>query len=167
MEVTNGRFAWSGWEPEAFKAAYRKFVGECRAIAPNVAFMWSPKGLPNLAEYYPGDDVVDLVGLSIFGLQAYDQGEFGHNRTFAEILKPAYDEAVKLGRPIWVAELGYVGDRAYVEYWAKTVEQLYPQFPKLAAVVYFNDKEVYPWPKNYGLPNWRVNSNIVSSVAMN
>ena len=26
----------------------------------------------------------------------------------------------------------------------------------LAAVVYFNDREVYPWPENYGLPNWRV-----------
>lgn len=167
MEVTNGRFAWSGWRPSAFKIAYRKFVTECRAAAPNVKFMWSPKGLPTLAKYYPGDDVVDLVGLSIFGLQSYDQGEFGHDRTFAEILRPAYDEAVKLGKPIWVAELGYSGSQTYVDNWAKTVELAYPQFPKLEAVVYFDDKEVYPWPKGYGLPNWRVNSNVTSTTASN
>jgi len=26
----------------------------------------------------------------------------------------------------------------------------------LAAVVYFDDKEGYPWPEGYGLPDWRV-----------
>ncbi len=167
MEETNGRFAWSGWKPDAYKDAYRRFVSECRAAAPNVKFMWSPKGLPTLAEYYPGDDVVDLVGLSVFGLQAYDRGEFGHDRTFDEILKPGYDQAVRLGKPIWVAELGYSGSQAYVDNWAKTVELLYPQFPKLEAIVYFNDKEVYPWPKGYGLPDWRVNSNVTTSAATN
>jgi beta-mannanase len=28
--------------------------------------------------------------------------------------------------------------------------------PLLKGVIYFNDREVYPWFNNYGLPNWRV-----------
>ncbi|EHK54212.1 hypothetical protein MAXJ12_26298, partial [Mesorhizobium alhagi CCNWXJ12-2] len=31
--------------------------------------------------------------------------------------------------------------------------------------VYFNDREVYPWPNNFGRPNWRV-TNQVSDAAM-
>jgi beta-mannanase len=165
MEDPIGRFSWQYWRPAAFKEAYRKFVAQCRAAAPNVAFMWSPKGLKNLADYYPGDDVVDLVGLSVFGYQPYDRGEFGKDRTYEEILKPGYDEAVKLKKPIWVAELGYSGDAAYVAMWQKDAELIYPQFPELKANVYFNDKEVWPWPKNYGLPDWRVDKNIIGSSA--
>jgi beta-mannanase len=55
-----------------------------------------------------------------------------------------------------VAELGYEGDSTYVGNWAENAAKRYPEFPNLTAVVYFNDKELYPWPKPYGLPNWRV-----------
>lgn len=162
MEDPTGRFSWQYWKPAAFKAAYRNFVSQCRKAAPNVAFMWSPKGLKNLVDFYPGDDVVDIVGLSVFGYQPYDRGEIGHDQTFAEILTPGYEAAVGFGKPIWVAELGYSGDKEYVSNWQKEVEIKYSQFPELKAVVYFNDKEVWPWPKNYGLPDWRVDKNIIS-----
>jgi beta-mannanase len=61
-----------------------------------------------------------------------------------------------------VAELGYSGDSAYVASWANAVTAIDPDFPQLAAVVYFNDQEVHPWPGGYGRPNWRVGSNVVS-----
>ena len=77
---------------------------------------------------------------------------------FAEILAPGYQLAEKFGKPIMVAELGYEGDQDYVTRWAETVAKPDPQFPKLSAIVYFNDREVYAWPDNYGFPNWRVNS---------
>ena len=72
-------------------------------------FMWSPKGLPGLEKYYPGDTYVDFIGLSVFGLQPYDRDNFGHDRDFAAALKPGYDLVAKFNKPICVAELGYVG----------------------------------------------------------
>lgn len=160
MESTNPRFTWSNWPPADYIKAYRKVVEICRPLTPGSRYMWSPKGLDNLDPYYPGDDWVDDIGLSVFGLQAYDRGEYGHDRSFAEILAPGYDLVVKYNKPIWVAELGYSGDVNYVSHWARTVLPRDPKFPKLVGVVYFNDKDVVAWP-NYGVPNWRVVENTV------
>lgn len=162
MEDPVGRFSWQYWSSDEYKMAYRHFVEQCRSVAPKAKFMWSPKGLEHLADYYPGNDVVDIVGLSVFGYQPFDRGEIGHDQTFADVLTPGYERAVKLGKPIWVAELGYSGDKAYVSNWQKQVEIKYAQFPNLKAIVYFNDKEVWPWMKDYGLPDWRVDHNIIN-----
>jgi len=161
MEDKTGRFIWSDWAPADYIKAYRHFVERCRASAPKARFMWSPKGEPGLAAYYPGDDVVDDIGLSVFALQQYDEDKFGRDRFFAERVKPGYDLVLPFGKPIYVAELGYVGDLAYVEKWAKDSLLKYPEFPELLGVAYFNDKEVAPWPEPYGLPDWRVTNNIV------
>ena len=156
MEDKTGQFTWSNWAPKDYIAAYRKFVRQCRDAAPNATFMWSPKGGSDMNDYYPGDEYVDSVGLSVFGLQQYDRDQVGHDRTFTEILEPGYKLAAIHGKPIVVAELGYAGDDGYVKQWAASVTQPLPDFPLLTSVVYFNDHEVYPWPNPYGLPDWRV-----------
>ncbi len=161
MEDKTGRFIWSDWAPSEYVAAYRYFVEQCRASAPQVRFMWSPKGDDGLDRYYPGDDVVDDIGLSVFGLQKYDQDLFGRDRFFAERVEPGYERVVGFNKPIYVAELGYVGDLTYVQQWAVESLLKYPQFPELIGVSYFNDKEVAPWPEPYGLPDWRVTNNIL------
>ena len=144
--------------------AYQRAVDVCRKNNTTAKFMWSPKGNSSLVNFYPGDSFVDIVGLSVFALQQYDKDNFGKERTFAEILAPGYQQAVKFGKPIIVAELGYEGDSDYVKRWAETVAKPDPQFPQLRAIVYFNDREVYAWPDNYGYPNWRVNSAATSSA---
>ena len=164
MEDTTGRFIWADWDPADYIAAYRRVVETCRAIAPNVAFMWSPKGNDNLGDYYPGDDVVDVVGLSVFGLQANDHFEAGRDRAFSELVRAGYLEAAKFGKPVYVAEVGYSGDAAYVESWASELLSALPQFPLLQGVVYFNDRDVVSWPHDLGIPNWQVTSNIAPDV---
>ena len=161
MEDKTGRFIWSDWAPSDYIAAYRHFVERCRAKAPQARFMWSPKGEDGLVAYYPGDDVVDDIGLSVFALQQYDRDKFGRDRFFAERLKPGYDLVLPFGKPIYVAELGYIGDLAYVQKWASESMGKDPQFPELLGVSYFDDKEVAPWPEPYGLPVWRVTNNIL------
>ena len=156
MENQLGRFSWSGWNPQDYVSAYRRFVDIARRNVPKAKFMWSPEGRANLGDYYPGDRYADLVGLTIFGLQRYDNDKFGKDRTFAEILKPSYDLVTRYRKPIIVAETGYVGDLAYVDNWATTLNQPDASFPGLTAIVYFDDKEVHPWPDPYGLPDWRV-----------
>lgn len=62
MDETDNQFSWSHWRGEDFKAAYRHVVGVCRGHLKNAKFMWSPKGNEGLDAFYPGDDVVDIVG---------------------------------------------------------------------------------------------------------
>jgi beta-mannanase len=156
MEDASGRFTWSGWKPADYIAAYRRFRDISRAIAIQANYMWSPKGNSNLADYYPGGAYVDEIGLSVFGFQKYDVGRFGRSRTFGETLKPGYDLVVGYRKPVVVAELGYDGDEHYVANWAGSVTKPDGRFSRLAAVVYFDDREGYPWPEGYGLPDWRV-----------
>ncbi|MEM9894906.1 MAG: glycosyl hydrolase [Bacteroidota bacterium] len=65
-------------EPEEYVAAYRHVVDEIRSHGvENIAFVWhsylfEPYQGNALADYYPGDDYVDWVGISLFGL--LDQG---------------------------------------------------------------------------------------------
>lgn len=163
MEDTTGRFTWANWRPADYIAAYRHVIQTCRSYAPNVAFMWSPKGEPSLVSYYPGDDVVDVIGLSVFGLQAYDRLKEDRDLSFGEIVATGYEAAQRFGKPIYVAELGYSGDEAYVRRWQSDVLKARAQFPLLKGVIYFNDRDMVAWPGDLGVPDWRVSSNIVAS----
>lgn len=158
MEDTSGRFSWADWPPQDYIKAYRKVAEQFRKDTPTVQIMWSPKGSEGLEKYYPGDDYVDLIGLSVFGLQEYDTREFGAPRTFTEALKPGYERVAPFKKPIWVAELGYEGDADYMHPWIQTATAKDAQFPDLREVVYFNDRDVIAWPFGLGRPNWRVKS---------
>ena len=156
MDNTSGRFTWSNWAPRDYIRAYQRMVDIIRKELPNAEVMWSPKGEKNLKDYYPGDEYVDIVGLSVFGYDKFDKIEYGKPLTFAESLKQGYDLAVGFGKPIWVAEAGYEGDLEYLSRWVQDLTASNPEFPELKEVIYFNDKEVWGWPHGLGLPDWRV-----------
>lgn len=160
MDNPNGHFPWSVWEPAEHIEAFRRMISVCRSVAPDLQFMWSPAGNEGMAAFYPGDDVVDVIGLSVFGAQEYERAQFGVEQGFVEILGPRYDRAVTFGKPIVVAELGYVGDAAYLADWNNSVRQQHDRFSELTAVIYFNRQEVFPWPNDFGLPDWRVGAPI-------
>lgn len=161
MDDDNGQFIWAGWKPGDYISAYRRMIDICRASAPQINVMWSPLGDEGMEAYYPGDDYVDLVGLSVFGLQAWDQAKYGGDRSFDDIFAPRYERAARFGKPVVVAELGYVGREDYVESWNNAVRQEKPEYPALVGVVYFNYPEVYPWPEGFGMPDWRVKNQIL------
>ncbi len=159
MEDASGQFIWANWQPETYIAAYRRVVDICRGVSENFDYMWSPLGYETLSSYYPGDDYVDVIGLSVFGLQAWEEDILGGAKGFLDIFEPRYERAVEFGLPIVVAELGYVGDAEYVASWNEAVRQNLEAYEALQAVVYFNQQEVYPWPDGYGLPDWQFPQN--------
>lgn len=161
MDDKSGQFIWAGWKPDDYIAAYRHMIDLCRKSAPHISVMWSPLGDEDMAKYYPGDDYADLIGLSVFGLQTWDKAKYGHDRSFDEILGPRYERAAAFGKPVAVAELGYVGLEDYVKMWENAVRQELPNYPNLVGVSYFNQREVYPWPEGFGAPDWRVKNQIL------
>lgn len=170
MEDLSGQFIWSDWDPLTYVDAYKRVVDVCRSVTDEIAdvdfdYMWSPLGNAELAEFYPGDDYVDVIGLSVFGLQSWERDILGHEQTFREVLTPRYERALAFDLPIVVAELGYVGDLEYVTRWENDVRQDLEGFTELQAVIYFNQKEVYPWPDGYGMPDWRIQNRVLNAQA--
>tara|TARA_R110002072_G_scaffold26754_3_gene88087 strand:- start:3273 stop:4187 length:915 start_codon:yes stop_codon:yes gene_type:complete len=161
MDDKSGQFIWAGWKPESYVSAYRRMNKICRAMAPEAKFMWSPLGYENMADYYPGDDFVDMVGLSVFSHQPWEEAILGESQSFADILGPRYERAMAFGKPIMVAELGFIGNAEHVAQWNADVRSMGATFPALTGVVYFDQKEVYPWPDDFGLPNWRQTENVL------
>jgi endoglucanase len=156
MEDTSGRFSWAGWNPEDYVTAYRRMMDIVRKEAPGTQMMWSPKGMAGLEAYYPGDGYVDIVGLSVFGLEPYDKLAHGGARDFRQALSEGYRRVEPFAKPVWVAELGYEGSDGYMRPWIDTATLKQSDFPRLQEVVYFNDRDVHPWPFDLGRPNWRV-----------
>jgi hypothetical protein len=74
-EFNGNWMAWSAYDPAAFKAAFRHVAQLFKAILPGATIDWngnwgtSQAGHDPFTELYPGDDVVDVVGLD-----AYDGG---------------------------------------------------------------------------------------------
>lgn len=165
MDDKSGQFIWSRWEPETYISAFKRVIDTCKQSAPDIQVMWSPLGDEGMERYYPGDDYVDVVGLSVFGLQPWEQEVVGRELSFHDILAPRYERARQFNKPVVVAELGFSGDADYVAQWQGDIEVPMPQYPTLESIVYFNQQEVYPWPRGFGLPNWRVGERVIVQSA--
>jgi endoglucanase len=161
MEKTDGQFIWQAWQPADYISAFRRMIEICREQAPAINVIWSPLGNDGMEDYYPGDDYVDLVGLSIFGYEPWERAIFGRPRSFEEILTERYARAAIFGKPVVVAELGYSGSAAYVADWENTVRLPRPEMPQLVGVIYFDQQEVYPWPDGFGYPDWRLANRVI------
>ena len=66
-EMNGGWTPW-GRDPAAYRRAFRLVHTVIGRYAPNVALVWAPAAVPtyNLDKYYPGDDAVDWVGISLY-----------------------------------------------------------------------------------------------------
>lgn len=156
MDLGNNRYPWSGWDGSDYVEVYRYFVDECRKFAPRARFMWSPRGERSLNIYYPGKKYVDLIGISLFGLQGYDIKAFGQERSFRDLFEPTYDLLSDYEKPIYLAEFGCSGDARYISKCADFRAETLKAFPQLAGVIYFSSMDSGVWPASYGKPDWRV-----------
>ena len=141
----------NGNAPENLVAAWRHVRGRFdRAGAGNVRWVWCPDaglGETPLAELYPGDDVVDWVGLD-----GYNWGEVNPEtgwRSFAEIFGPAYDALGRLtDRPLMVAETASSGQGGDKAAWiAEAFAALPERFPRVRALSWFDEATAgADWP---------------------
>lgn len=159
MEHDWSNFIWANWSPADYISSYQRMIGICRESAPRVNVIWSPRGEPDLESYYPGDGYVDIVGISIFGYQAFEVETFGRPRSYNESLIEAYNYASVFGKPVVVAEVGYTGDSEYVNLWESQVRNPPENLDLLVGAIYFNQNEVYNWP-NGERPNWTISDRI-------
>jgi hypothetical protein len=134
--------------PELFKAAYRHLVDRVRARgATNVIWVFHfmnysmPQEMWNLiANYYPGDNYVDWLGMSVYG-QQYVEDNWS---SFQPLLDWPYSEITALApnKPIMLAEWG-IGE--FPQFGSKSgfiseAFRVIRRYPKIKAAVFWNER---------------------------
>ncbi|MFQ5748761.1 MAG: glycoside hydrolase family 26 protein, partial [Planctomycetota bacterium] len=169
FECNGDWFSWSG-DPPAYVSAWRhahKIFEE--AGAGNVEWVWSPNAvsIPRTKEnaisrYYPGDDVVDWVGLD--GYNFGDNHDKWHTwESFKQVFDRPLEEFRKRypGKPVIIAETGAASDERKAE-WIRRAWDYLATRPEVRAVVWFDlDK------RREGEPDWRIGSSPGSLEAFN
>jgi endoglucanase len=158
MDLAN-LYPWSAEDPSAYRTAFRRVVSIFRDEgATNARWVWSPSGNTAATEYYPGDDVVDYVGMTVLGDEHWDQLLAGEPaRSFAQLLAPKYPALRGYGKPIIIAELGVSGTPEHQREWLGEAARILPEFPLIRAVVYYNAVNVVNnhMPTE---PDWRISA---------
>jgi cellulose synthase (UDP-forming) len=148
-EMNHGAYPWgrvAGNTPQEFIAVWRRLHGLFRrAGADNVRWVWSPMASRLNFDYYPGDDVVDM--LSLTGFNGGSELDWSGWRTPTQIFEDAIRRLEKRipGKRIELGELSTVaagGDRAA---WVTDLFRLVRRHPSVDAVVWFNLEKEADW----------------------
>ncbi len=110
----------------------------------NVIWVWNPhdKSFPNFAwnhafAYYPGDEYVDVVGMTGYNTGNYFAGE--HWRDFNEIYAPLYAEySAAFDKPFILGEFAsssYGGNKTA---WIQTMFKDIHKYPRIKVAVWWN-----------------------------
>lgn len=157
MELENSRYPWSNASPELYIQAYKHFIDECRSKGNIFKFVWSPAGEKGLENYWPGEKYVDVVGLSLYSFDQYDQKYVGHQRSFKEVFLPKYDRLKNYRKPVLIAEMGVTGTDNYKLEWIGGMLNDLHNYSRLKGFVYLNaiDPQAI-WEKGLDNPDWRL-----------
>ena len=158
MENVTGRYPWASHNAALYREAYRHFVATCRLSANNIVFVWSPVGDKGLERYWPGQQYVDYVGLSVFEFPAFDR-DFYHQttRSFHDQMTEKYARVAKYQKPIVISECGVTGSKEYQLSWLSGALRDLGNYPLLEALIYFDAKDTPgAWGMEYAPPDWRI-----------
>lgn len=171
-EMNGDWFPWSGYYygaekggAETFKKAWKYVVDRVRTRgAKNIAWVFHVNSFPAIndewnvmASYYPGSDYVDWLGLSIYGKQFRNDGNWAY---FRDLIKWPYQEITALDpeKPVMLAEFGVgdfpkSGDKAK---WISDALSMIPEYPRIKAAIYWHER----WQNDDGTySNLRINSS--------
>ncbi len=152
-------FAW-GAQPDRFRTAWRKIHQIFRdQRATNVQWMFSPNILSpdknpaeHLLPYYPGDDVVDVVGLD--GYNFGDHHDRWHEWTsYSNVFERTLQAAQAWGKPLMISEVGCADGPRKPE-WIKDFLASVSADSRVSGFIYFNHDK-----RREGEPNWRLDSD--------
>jgi hypothetical protein len=171
MNMTSGQFPWqpnrAGNSPTQFRQAWRHVVNRFAArgvTSAQVKWFWCPgqrsstHQLP-LADFWPGKDVVHIVGADCYNFgkpklslaQAHRGATWGGPSyiydTYGDI--QAIDGAAKM--PYWIGETGTVnapdggadGGIERAMWWQQGVDELPAAMPTCTCVLWYDDKAIW------------------------
>lgn len=152
------QYPWSVERGNDYIKLYRTVWSEAQHFpCRRIHWVWSPSGNGDSRPFWPGSDVVDLIGVSVYTSPRWHSS--GHLRSFAEI----YEERRWLHRhfrkPVLVAEMGVSGTSSQQRRWLESARSAISRYPELIGWVYFSA----PQPKWIPLPTGHEDWSLASA----
>lgn len=135
----NGSWIPYGADPKKYVEKFRLVAHRMHEDAPNVAMVWCPNEIPEdkIAQYFPGDDAVDWVGVNFYSV-LYNDADRARGAEWmnpADKLRFVYDNYSKK-HPMMVGEWGathlsVVDNVLRPDFAQQKIAQLYAALPRL------------------------------------
>jgi len=153
----NGHWTWADYgsgDPEKFIAAFRYFRAKFEQAGGRAAWVFAPNGWSTpgteFERYYPGGDVVDILGFSAFNFA--DCGEW---QGYGAAVKPYLDRMAALDplRPILLTQVGSLGTPKQRAAWLAEIVPPLKAHPQVIGLTWFNYAKV---EGACGFVDWRI-----------
>lgn len=102
MEVPVNLYSWQGQSPLIYDEAFIRFATICKKVLPNAKIIWSTAGYPGVLEYYPGDDLVDFVSVTLQTASEKATKDFKGYRSIAAEAEAKVQRMRFLNKPVMV-----------------------------------------------------------------
>lgn len=132
-------------DPEVFKGFYKYIYQIFKdAGADNVIWVWNPneRSFPdfkwnNELMYYPGDEFVDMIGLTGYNTGTYYAGEIW--RSFSDIYSPLYQRMVRISdKPLMITEFASSSVGGDKEEWVRDMFSHLGKYPRIRAAIWWD-----------------------------
>ena len=132
-------------DTEIYKNLYRYIYGIFKdAGCTNIIWVWNPneRSYPNFkwnneAMYYPGDEYVDIYGITGYNNGTYYDAELW--RSFDEIYTPIYERALRINeKPIMITEFSCSSIGGDKVEWLENMFQSLPDYDKIKVGIWWH-----------------------------
>lgn len=152
-----------GKDADLYIALYRYIFEVFRKErADNVIFVWNPneRSFPHFAwnhamAYYPGDEYVDVVGLTGYNTGNYYRGEYW--RGFEEIYDPLYAEYLRrFEHPMMITEFGSASHGGNKAAWMRDMFSKMRKYPRIKVAIWWSGTD---WHGKTAARVYRIDEN--------
>ena len=164
LQEMNANWVSYGLDPESYKLAFRRIqqiFAEEGVPEGSVLWVFAPNGWSEpgqeFEKYYPGDNVVDVVGFSAFNFGACVAAGEGWD-TYEEAIEPYMDrmEAMAPEKPIFLAQTGTVEQGGDKGSWLVDTFEHLGQVKNFRGLIYFNVSKEEAGAPACNPVDWRV-----------
>lgn len=102
MEVPVTLYSWQYQSSASYIEAFRRFTQLSKQFSPKTKIVWGAAGYPGAEDYWPGNDVVDLISVTINSKSELQATGYPHTKDVTILLKRKIHRMRFMDKPILI-----------------------------------------------------------------
>ena len=156
MEIPISRYPWQSQDPVEYIHSFRYFMQFRDTLTDHIQRVWGPAGDRGSIEWYPGNDIVDVLSMAIYGLPDKNIIDPEKQESFATIFNRKNWRLRFINKPLFITEFGVKGPEEYQTKWLSAAAKVIRKNNQIIGINYFNMSDT---PKAWGEikpPDWSI-----------